>query len=659
MERDETERKGGSNQHDSPEGGMLEAQEALRESERLYPCHYEASLKAEKRYRTLLDFVPYPMVVFTFDGKVSYLNPAFTETFGWTLKELEGSRIPYVPPSMQKEASDDIEKLLREKPINRHETKRLTKDGRVLDVVMRGAVFSEYEGEPGGELVILRDMTREKRMSRINDALLRISMALPEYPDLEELLDYISSEVKRLLNVEGAMVIMLDEERKELYFLGAAHDDTATQKRAKEIRYPSDKGVSGQVVKTGEPMIVHDTSIDPYYYSVVDKQLGYQTRSMLDVPLRSSDRIIGVLCAINKKEDIFDQEDIELLSMVAGTVALSIENARFSKQIREAYQEVSNLNRAKDKVINHLSHELKTPVSVLLASLNVLKKTLEPLPEKSWRHTLERAQRNLDRILVLQYQAEDIMRDREYHAYQTLSVLLEACADELEALFAEEVGEGRAVKTVRDRIEEIFGPKESKVSEIDLDDYVQKRLEVLGAQFSHRHLEVVTHLERASSICIPSDALQKVVDGLIKNAVENTPDGGRIEVVVKKGGEGTELVVQDYGIGITDEDQRRIFEGFFTTQDTMAYSSKRPFDFNAGGSGADLLRMKIFAERYHFRMDMKSERCGHIPEAGEFCPGEINECRFCEERGDCRLSGGTTFTVFFPPAPVQGCTTGK
>ena len=49
------------------------------------------------------------------------------------------------------------------------------------------------------------------------------------------------------------------------------------------------------------------------------------------------------------------------------------------------------------------------------------------------------------------------------------------------------------------------------------------------------------------------------------------------------------LVVHDYGVGITAENQKHIFEGFFVTRDTMAYSSQRPFDFNAGGKGADLL----------------------------------------------------------------------
>jgi hypothetical protein len=145
--------------------------------------------------------------------------------------------------------------------------------------------------------------------------------------------------------------------------------------------------------------------------------------------------------------------------------------------------------------------------------------------------------------------------------------------------------------------------------------------------------------------------LQKVIDGLVKNAIENTPDEGKIEVLVRKKNEGAELVVRDYGVGITEDAQRRIFEGFFSTRDTMAYSSKRPFEFNAGGKGADLLRMKIFSERYNFKMDMVSTRCRFIPKDTDVCPGRISKCPFCSKIENCHASGGTTFTIYFPPAP--------
>jgi signal transduction histidine kinase len=480
-------------------------------------------------------------------------------------------------------------------------------------------------------------------------------MALPSYPDLEDLLDYLSTEIRKLLNVEGALVILLDGEKHELFFMGAAYDDRDTQKRAKEVRYSADKGVSGQVIRTGKPIIVHDTSKDPSFYGGVDEQLRFKSRSMLDVPLRSGDRIIGVLCAINKGDGVFDQRDVELLSLIGATAALSIENARFSKEVKTAYREVSSLNRAKDRVINRLSHELKTPVSVLLASLRILSKKLEVLPDESWKATIERAVRNANRILEIQYEVQDIMQDHEFKTYQLLNLLLDQCADELEAMFAEEVGEGGLVARIRSKIDEIYGPRESKISDIALGDYVEGRIGAVKPKIAHRHIEFAIRTEAVPRICVPEDVLRKVVDGLIRNAVEATPDEGSIEVTVEKKGDLAELMVRDCGIGITEDNRERIFEGFFSTQETMSYSSKRPYDFFAGGKGADLLRMKIFGERFNFRIEMESSRCIFIPEDSDLCPGRISECEFCKTKSDCRNSGGTIFSVSFPPAPDQGC----
>jgi signal transduction histidine kinase len=296
---------------------------------------------------------------------------------------------------------------------------------------------------------------------------------------------------------------------------------------------------------------------------------------------------------------------------------------------------------------------LKTPVAVLSPTLNILARKLSSLPEATWKPAIERAQRNLERILEIQYGVDDIMQKKHYKTHEFLSLILDECADELEALIAEEVGEGRVIERVRQRIEAIFGPKEAIPEEILLDKYVAERLKILKPAFSHRKVKVLRRLKRAHPIYIPIDPLEKVVDGLVKNAVENTPDGGKIELLVRPKKNGTELVVRDYGVGITAENRRRIFEGFFTTQETLDYSSKAPFDFNAGGKGADLLRMKIFSERYDFKIEMTSSRCRFIPKSGDLCPGDIQKCGFCEKNEDCYLSGGTTFSVYFPPVPQR------
>ncbi|MEW6663658.1 MAG: PAS domain S-box protein [Thermodesulfobacteriota bacterium] len=606
---------------------------------------------SERRFRSFIDFAPYPMGVFTMEGLVTYLNPRFTEVFGWTLDELEGKKIPFVPEEEKRDTIENLKRLYREKVLMRHESRRLTKDGRILDVAIRAAVYSVHNDGPSGVVAIFRNITEEKRTARINEAMLRISLALPRYPNLEDLLDYVNEEVKRLLDIEGCVVILLDDEKQEFFILGAAYDSTEREKRAKEMRFQMDELVAGRVVRTGKPVIVSDTSQDRRLHEERDRKLGYKTRNLAVVPLRGPERIGGVISAINKKHGEFGESDIELLEVIAGTVALSIENARVSEELKKAYHEVSSLNRAKDKVISHLSHELRTPVAVLSGSLRILGRILAEKPDERWKSILQMAQRNLDRITDIQYEAQDIMEGREEKVPALLSLVLEECADELATLLALETGDGSLVDKVREKIQITFGVKPALPEALSLDGTVRERLELLRPSFSHRRVEFLTRIEPVPPVFLPPDVLAKVIDGLIRNAVENTPDQGRIEIEVCKKGEGSLFVIRDYGIGILEDARKRIFEGFFSTQDTMSYSTKRPFDFGAGGKGADLLRMKIFAERYHFQIDMASVRCRHIPRETDLCPGRIAECRSCASVEDCLLSGGTVFTVCFPPAP--------
>jgi PAS domain S-box-containing protein len=609
----------------------------------------------ENRYSTLLDVAPYPVVVSSLEGKVTYLNPAFTEVFGWALEELEGKTIPYVPPGLQTQALSGIQRLYQEKIISRYETRRLTKDGRLLDVVMRGTVFSDADGNPSGQMVIIRDVTREKRIARNNEAMLRISLALPEYPELEGLLEYIGNQIRMLLNTEGALIILLDEERQELFFQGVAYDDTLTQRKIREARFSvkdMNQIVDLRVFRTGEPVVVPDTSQFTKSYPLRDQKLGYKTKSFIQVPLKSKDRIIGILTAINKKEGVFDTADSELLSMIGATVALSIENARFSEDLKKAYREVSSLNRAKDKVFNHLSHELKTPVSVLSGSLMILERKMRDLPEASWRPVMERVARNLERIAGIQYEVEDIIQGNDYRVRDVLSFLLDQCADALEVLVNLEADDGAVIDRIRRKIDELFGPKQAPPEKIDLSAFVAERLKALHEAFFHRGVESLPLIQSGTVVFLPQAVLQKTVDGLIRNAVEHTPDEGKLEVIVRHEGDGSELIVRDYGVGITEENQRRIFEGFFPTQPTLDYSSRRPFDFDAGGKGADLLRMKIFGERYGFRIEMTSSRCPHIPTDEDKCPGRISACPACRTPDDCHGSGGTSFSIHFPPVPA-------
>ncbi len=609
-----------------------------------------AHRSVERRYRALLEFLPDPVFVVDVRGRMSYLNPAFMKIFGWNLEELEGKHIPFVPEHLKEETRQGIKRLSIEKLIHGFETKRLTKDGKVLDVVLDGAIYFDENKNLSGQVIILRDVTREKRVTRMNEALYRVAKALPRYKSLNERLEFIIKEVQDIIGLRGASVILIDEKKNEFFFREAVYEDGETDKRIKEIRFPADKGVAGHVYRTGKPLIVPDYPNSPYFFGRVDEESGYQTKNMIDVPISTPDRIIGVLCAVNKKEGEFDEDDLELLSAIASTVASPIENARINEELKRSYEEVKSLNKAKDRVIHHLSHELKTPVSVLSASLSLLTKKLSGMNSKDWETIMDRAQRNLKRILEMQYEVEDILQNKDYTTYYLLSALLDACTDEIEVLASLDAGKEDILKSIRNRIEDLFGPRESIPEKISLDVFAENTIHALRSSFAHRRCHVEVKTEETPLIYIPRDVLAKIIEGLLRNAVGNTPDGGKIEVSVKKGETGPELEVKDFGVGITEENRRLIFESYITTRETMQYSTRKPYDFNAGGKGFDLLRMKIFSERYNFRIDMKSSRCSFIPGDEDLCPGDIKNCGRCRTVNDCLNSGGTSVVVKFSEA---------
>ncbi|MCK4767039.1 MAG: PAS domain S-box protein [Desulfobacula sp.] len=601
-------------------------------------------------YRKILEFIPYPIVVYDDNGLVSYVNPSFSTIFGWSIKELKGKPVPFVPETLEAETTDIVNKFKKNKFIARYETQRLTRDGKVLDVVIRAASHSRYKPDSTDNFVILRDITEEKRIEANNKTIMRISAVLPEYPELEDLMNYISKEVKGLLNTEGALVLLYDEITDELFFTGGAYDDSDTEKRAKTFRFPADSLLAGKIIKTGEYALVNDTEKLMNDYPERDGKLGYKTKSLLEVPIKSEDRIIGVLCAINKKQNLFNYKDMELMTMIAGTVAISIENARFSEAVREAYRDVASMNRAKGKAINHLSHELKTPVAVLTGSLQILNKKLESVPGIKVDATLNRIERNLDRIVDIQDEVADIMKDKTYSAQKLLLKMFETCQDELETLVQQSLDAGPLEHSIRQLIDEKFGPRSISYRSINFAEYFNDLYASSKPEFEFRDINIEIYSDdNLPSLLLPEEILNKMVNGLVKNAIENTPDKGDIHIFIETKDSGILLSIHDFGVGIEADAQKRIFEGFFTTQDALLYSTKTPFAFNAGGKGADLLRMKIFSERLGFTLEMESERCRFLLENRDTeCPGDIEACHFCHTHQDCLNSGYSIFKIFFP-----------
>jgi len=90
--------------------------------------------ESEERYRSLLESSPDPVVVYDMQGNATYVNPAFAATFGFSIDELIGKQIDFVPEENKPETRAAIEQMKKGKKINLFETRRSTKQGKILDV---------------------------------------------------------------------------------------------------------------------------------------------------------------------------------------------------------------------------------------------------------------------------------------------------------------------------------------------------------------------------------------------------------------------------------------------------------------------------------------------------------------------------------------------
>jgi two-component system, cell cycle sensor histidine kinase and response regulator CckA len=136
----------------------------LRKSHEENKYLYEEAQHAKEVYRSLLHSSADAIVIYDLKGSVEYISPAFTQIFGWALEELKGKQPPYLP-EVERESTLAILKDLIEKgtPCQGFETKRYTKDGRLLEVSISASRYDDPQGKPVGTLVILRDISEKKK----------------------------------------------------------------------------------------------------------------------------------------------------------------------------------------------------------------------------------------------------------------------------------------------------------------------------------------------------------------------------------------------------------------------------------------------------------------------------------------------------------------
>ena len=496
---------------------------------------------------------------------------------------------------------------------------------------------------PDQKYIKQRNIGRRKQDHKVRNQVQRQKMLfelgqiITSEMNLDALFKLIMEQANKVMNTETSSVFMYDSKNEQLWSL------VSTDLKRNEIRFPVNHGVAGWVFQHKTPVIINDPYNDPRFLPDIDKKTGSQTRNILCIPLiNRNQNCIGTLQTLNKKEKDFTDQDLELLTSASHYVTIALENAKL-------YKELKMLDKAKERVINHLSHELKTPLAILSGVMARIRKILGKDNLAGLDKTLDRGRRNVKRLIDLQEKIQDILNQKRVEKKERILDLIESAAG-----LVEEIKQDRddryseILETISTRLESLFAMNEIRKQEVLLGEFLHGICDFAWSAMGNRELNMVRNFDNSMCLFTDRDILEKVCNGLLKNAIENTPDQGLIEIVAtKKNGE-IRIEFRDTGVGITSDNQKMIFGGFFHTQDTMLYSSKRPYQFNAGGTGSDLLRIKTFSETLGFSVEFESSRCKFIPTDKEMCPGRISECHFISEKSECFSSGGSVFSIGFP-----------
>lgn len=344
--------------------------------------------------------------------------------------------------------------------------------------------------------------------------------------------------LRRLFNARACAIAILSESQEELVIEAA----DGIQEAFLNIRISVALGASGEVVKTRQPIYIKD-SHEHTDFLLFDKTV----RSLLIVPLISRDKVVGTLTVDSAQPYAFRQTDIQLMTIAAAQVSIAMTNAKFFEEIEDraaelakAYEELKEVDKLKDELVQNVSHELRTPLTFVRGYVDLLMDGEMGDINKFQSDALHIISEKTDEITRL---VDDIMAlqriDRENLVMEPFSM---------------------------------FSLVESAVS-----------CHVMNV--AENGLAIDSSLTSGEGM-VDGDRgrINQVLDNLIGNSIKFSPNGGTIKVRMTERASDVLVVVQDEGIGIPADKLGKVFERFYQVDG----SSRRRF----GGAGLGLAIVK-------------------------------------------------------------------
>jgi signal transduction histidine kinase len=390
-------------------------------------------------------------------------------------------------------------------------------------------------------------------------ALGEVGQAVSSTLDLQTVLSTIVGHAVQLSGTNGGVIYEYDEAAEGFLLRASYRMEEALVEALRGAPIRLGEGATGRAAIIRAPVQVPDTLDEREYTGArlrpMLARLGY--RSVLAVPLLREGRIMGALTVWRKQAGSFSPEVVQLLQTFATQSALAIQNARLFREIEDKSRQIEAANRHKSEFLANMSHELRTPLNAIIGFSEVLGERLfGELNEKQAEYT------------------DDILSSGR-HLLSLINEILDLS------------------KVEAGRMELELAAFDLPLAIDNARTFVRERATKHGINLD------VTVDERLGDFVGDERKIKQVLLNLLSNAVKFTPEGGRIGIKARQADGSVEISVSDTGIGISPEDQPKIFEEFRQVGADYAHKVE--------GTGLGLTLAKKFVELHGGRIWVESE----------------------------------------------------
>jgi signal transduction histidine kinase/DNA-binding response OmpR family regulator len=224
------------------------------------------------------------------------------------------------------------------------------------DVVER--VIQMHRKQQERDTIVNRLHEQNQKLALLNRATQIFTSTLDE----DQIASQLVSSICEFTDTEGSSVWLLSkDEMLECVAIYANGEHV----EPRHVPLAPGQGIAGWAFTNRETVVVNDATGDSRFSTTSDDKLNFHTRTLLAVPLRAPDRVLGVLELVNKRTGEFTDADRILAETLAASAAIAIENARFFQDLNHQAEELRQRNEELDAFAHTVAHDLKTPLSLV------------------------------------------------------------------------------------------------------------------------------------------------------------------------------------------------------------------------------------------------------------------------------------------------------